>query len=186
MIVQAGHGLLVALMALPPVLFWLRRWRGWSGRRLLAVAAFALYFVGVAAFTIFPLRFDADYLAQEGRARGIIVIAPFFLTPDPVMSNHQFLGNILLGVPFGFGYWFLGVRSLREVLAAGLVFCLSIEAIQLVVSALGIAFPSRTADINDVLLNMIGVTLGALAYLLVRACFRMVPAQHAAAGDGPQ
>ncbi len=183
MIVQAGHGLLVALISLPPTLLWLRRRRGESGLCLLAVAGFALYFVGVAAFTIFPLRFDAEYLAQEGRATGIIVITPFFLSSDPVMSNQQVLGNILLGVPFGFGCWFLGARSLRQVLGAGLVFCLSIEAIQFGISKLGIAYPSRTADINDVLLNMIGVTLGALAYLLARSCFRMLPAQRAASQD---
>jgi len=183
MIIQTGHSLLLALMALPPALFCLRSRRGWSGLRLLAVAGFAFYFVGVAAFTIFPLRFDAEYLAQEGRATGIIVIAPFFLTSEAVMSSQQVLGNTLLGVPFGFGSWFLGAKSLREVLAVGLVFSLSIEAIQLLISALGIAFPSRTTDINDVLLNMIGVTLGAWAYLLARACFRRLPVQRAVPPD---
>jgi glycopeptide antibiotics resistance protein len=42
------------------------------------------------------------------------------------------------------------------VAVAGLCFSISIEAVQWLVTRLGVAFPSRAVDINDLILNTLG------------------------------
>lgn len=77
---------------------------------------------------------------------------------------------MLLGIPFGFLVPFVWRTSLPRVLVAGLGFSMLIEALQWVATKLMIAFPSRAVDVNDVILN----TLGVGAFALVRLGYRMI------------
>ena len=172
MIIQFGHALIVVVLALPLLLIYLRRSRRLSVGHLLAITIFVAYLLVVTSFTVLPLRFDAEHLSQQSFSPPIVLV-PFFLdTAGDVMSANQYLGNILLGVPFGFGLRFVVRTSIVGTLFAGVPFSLSIEAVQWVITRFGIAFPSRTVDINDVLLNTFGVTLGVLAFLVVRSLYR--------------
>ncbi|WP_370866928.1 VanZ family protein [Paenibacillus chitinolyticus] len=79
--------------------------------------------------------------------------------------------NILLSVPFGFGLPFLRKVSFKRMFLAGVMFGLAIEGAQMVLSLL-IRAGYRTVDVNDVLLNFIGVMLGYGCYRLFAAIVR--------------
>ena len=102
-----------------------------------------------------------------------IVLGPFFLGRPEAMTPTQYLGNVLLGIPFGFLVPFVWRMSLPKVLVAGLGFSLLIEALQWLATKLMVAFPSRAVDINDVILNTLGVLIGVAALAGVRLGYRM-------------
>lgn len=155
----------------------------WRGRRVspgrvLAITAFATYLVLVAAFTLLPLRFDAEYRSQP-EFDPAIVLQPFFLgDAGAVMSPTQYLGNILLGVPFGFLVPCIWAIPMSRVLLAGIGFSVLIEGLQWIATSLVIAFPSRATDINDVILNSVGVLLGSVAFVLASAGWRALRGSH--------
>jgi glycopeptide antibiotics resistance protein len=79
--------------------------------------------------------------------------------------GRALLGNVLALIPFGI---FLPMvwprfRSVTAMLAVALAISLGIEAGQLGLSLL-IRYPYRAADVDDVLLNVIGMILGYAAY----------------------
>lgn len=176
---STGRPLIIVLLALPLLLPYLRRGHHLSTGHLLAIGVFAMYLVGVASYTVFPLRFEPEDLAlprQPGMSPSIELV-PFLLASGDVMTRDQVIGNLLLGVPFGFGLPFVWRTSASGALFAGLLFSCSIEAIQALLNAFGVAFPPRTADINDVLLNTLGVAFGILAFLFARVAYRALFAQ---------
>lgn len=128
----------------------------------------------MAALTIFPLRLDAEYRLRPPFDPAI-VLEPFFLgPPEAVMTPTQYLGNVLLGIPFGFLVPFVWRTSLPSVLFAGLGFSMLIAALQWLATKLIIAFPSRAVDGNDVILNTLGVLVGVVSFALVRLGYRMI------------
>ena len=171
---QASHAWIAWAVALPVLLLYLGRVRHLSTGHLLAVAAFVTYLVVVATFTILPLRFDDEYRSRLPFDPAI-VLEPFFLGRlEAVMSPIQYLGNVLLGIPFGFLVPFVWRVSQSRVLVAGLCFSLSIEALQWFATKLLVAFPSRAVDINDVILNTLGVLIGVATFAVVRFGYRML------------
>jgi len=69
---------------------------------------------------------------------------------------------LLLGLAFGLGY----PRRLRAVLAGLVVYCLTVEAIQL-------AVPGRHARLSDLLINAASALIGvAIAAVLIRVSVR--------------
>lgn len=83
------------------------------------------------------------------------------------------VGNLLAFAPFGV---FLPIiwprwRSLISVVAAGLAISLALETVQLGLSML-IGAPYRVADVDDVIINVLGVALG---YGLYRAIGLFLP-----------
>lgn len=147
--------------------------RRMSAGRWLAVAVFAVYLVGVAHFVLLPLRLDSMAAEQVGPIDlgRLIELRPFFLSGAEVMPTSQALLNILLTVPFGFGLPFVvGLRG-RDILAVGILFSIGIEFAQLLVDALYLALPTWSVDINDVLLNSLGVALGYGAFRAASALY---------------
>jgi glycopeptide antibiotics resistance protein len=153
--------------------------RGAPSPQLLCVAAFCVYLACVAAVTVFPIVFDRQ-LVHAMRADGTAIthglnLVPFRGINVGAYSSGQVAGNLLLGVPFGFGLPFAGVRSIRAVFALGLLFAFGIEGSQLALDvAYGFAF--RVVDINDVILNSLGVVVGILAFLVISAPYRWLEA----------
>ena len=165
--------LLAVAVALPVLLLFLRLRNSLAVDHLAAIAVFVIYLLGVASFTVFPLLVDAEYIAemQQPGLSPLVALVPFFLGGD-FMTGSQALGNVLLGIPFGLGLPFVWRTSIKMILVAGVLFSLVIEAIQFLINAVGVAFPRRSVDINDVLLNSVGAAIGVLAFAAIRLLYR--------------
>jgi len=155
--------------------------RGVPAAQLFCIAAFCVYLAGVGAVTVFPIVLDR-HMVHVMRAGGTTIAHGLNLVPLKgidlgAYSSSQVAGNFVMGLPFGFGLPFVGVRPSRRVLGMGVLFALGIEGTQFALNlAYGFAF--RVVDINDVILNFVGVAAGLLAFLVVCAPYRWL-------GPGP-
>ena len=134
-------------------------------RRELVLALFLMYCGGMATLTLLPLEY-AKYLKilREG-----LPDVPFFhvgkvsVAPMAKMFNDgfTFLANIIMFMPFGFCPALLW-RNSRWYRALGIALLISenIECWQL--------FIGRTFDVDDLILNLIGVMLGWLLWVWLR------------------
>lgn len=173
-----GFVVLGLIVVVPFVL--LTSWRGhvgwWLGLVRLTFAVHLVVIVGLV-FTPFPLppwtpASEAE-LATTYRPWPFpwVNILPF----DTIRGALRFgvewqpgryvLGNVLAFAPLGL---FLPVlwprlRSLSSIVVAALAISVAIEAAQLGLSLM-MGFPFRVADIDDVLLNVLGVALGYAVY----------------------
>jgi glycopeptide antibiotics resistance protein len=140
---------------------------------LVAVAVFAAYLVGVAAKTVFPIIIDAGYLdlMRGGSIWNGVNLVPLRLLGVGQNGAQQVLLNIILGMPFGFLLPFLGVRSDRGVLGWGMLFVLGIEGVQFLMD-LAYGFAYRSVDINDVMLNFLGVVCGLSIFRMLARVYR--------------
>ena len=142
-----------------------------SLKRELQLLLVYICLVVVARFTFFPfskvnghiqpLVFDADH-AFPFR---INLIPLVYLTDYPVFREIllNFVGNITMFIPIGI-VWPAVFRELNthgKVLVAGVGFSLCIEILQL-------PFYDRVSDIDDLILNSLGFSIGYAIWLLVR------------------
>jgi glycopeptide antibiotics resistance protein len=141
-----------------------------SIRRELLFNAFAIYFIAVISVTIFPLDFNSG-----GRPRympGINLIPFVDIISDFAQSTFSFafklklllrnlVGNFLLLLPLGLFLPKLWVkfRTFRRTVALGALISVLIEATQYILAFLGLSIGRRT-DIDDLILNTIGVIFG--------------------------
>ncbi|MGE5351283.1 MAG: VanZ family protein [Ignavibacteriales bacterium] len=78
--------------------------------------------------------------------------------------------NVLLMMPFGFGLPFITSFSMKRVVAAGSLFSIVIEFLQLITGFMANT-TFRVADINDVIFNTAGVAIGSMMFIaFVRIC----------------
>jgi glycopeptide antibiotics resistance protein len=129
---------------------------------------FVLYLGWVAGATLFPLPVRPGVAELEAAGRGVTVgLAPLASIRDVLLHGSRFAqawilgGNVLTLAPFGFLLPFSAPRlgTLPRMALAGLLFSLSIELGQLAVS-LALGFSYRVTEVDDVLLNVLGVLLG--------------------------
>jgi glycopeptide antibiotics resistance protein len=152
--------------------------------RFAALIIFTVYLVGVANFVLLPLRSEPALSEAMGPIEldRLLNVKPFFLPGADAMTDEQLYLNILLTVPFGFGLPFVAPISLKAVIVAGVLFSLGIEIAQAVADVTGLALPTWSVDINDVILNSLGVVIGvalfAAAHTVYRAKLGRLPAAH--------
>ena len=163
----------------------------WSSLVLLAFAAYLVVLVGVL-FTPFP--FPPWVRLPEESLDGYrpwpfpwVNIVPFETIRGALrygldwQPGRVLIGNVLAFAPLGV---FLPIiwprwRSLISVVAAGLAISIVLEAVQLGLSVL-IGAPYRVADVDDVIINVLGVALG---YGLYRVIGVFLPAEPADPAD---
>lgn len=140
-----------------------------------AVVIFTVYLVGVANFVILPVRHDPELAQAVGPVliERLIELTPFFLSGGDALSREQLYLNILLTVPFGFGLPFVVPVRLATVLVVGVLFSLGIELAQLIADVTLLALPTWSVDINDVILNSLGVLVGVIAFVALSALYRL-------------
>jgi glycopeptide antibiotics resistance protein len=82
---------------------------------------------------------------------------------------NQSLGNVLLLMPVGLYLPFLAPRAshLGTLMLVGLCASLLIEFSQLAISAV-LGYTYKIADIDDVILNTVGVAVGYAAFRVIR------------------
>ncbi len=152
----------LSVIILVPLLIYLKKKRGRTSGYLICFTIFYIYLTYVVGYTILPLWFDPEvlnFLRRDANLMSSINLIPLRGMSIDYLLSIQGVGNIVLGIPFGFGLPFLVKSNFRSILRRGLFFSLTIELVQLVISLL-YRFPYRTIDINDVLLNLSGVMIG--------------------------
>jgi glycopeptide antibiotics resistance protein len=159
-----GIFLLVGILLLGSLLAIRCQRTSWAYR--LGLAVFGLYLLLVAAVIISPPTPILNYGGQRDSVAEILArinLRPFdfgnlFLLSSTVIL-HQLIGNVLLTLPFGFGLpWLIRLRG-RSIIWLGPAVGLALEGAQLVEN-LFLGASLRGVDINDVLLNALGVWIG--------------------------
>lgn len=133
---------------------------------------FGVYVAGLVVFTLFPFpyqKFLIETMIKDnlGLTHNFI---PFNGIKEAVQSGYfpvalkQIGGNILLFIPLGFSLPILlsKVKKRVAILISFLV-SLTIELIQLIAANL-IGYNYRAFDVDDLLMNTLGATIGLLVF----------------------
>lgn len=166
--------IIIILVILP---FYLALRKPWQREhvREIVLAAFVLFMIGLLALALqgryqMPSRMLAS--ARERISTGVgINLVPFRSIQayfvhyglDGFLVN--FVGNIVMFVPWGFGLTLLWKKNQRIwiIVLYSLGLTVMIETLQL--------FIGRSVDVDDLILNFIGSCLGAVAYHVLRRKF---------------
>ncbi|WP_157999767.1 VanZ family protein [Paenibacillus elgii] len=131
---------------------------------------FYLHILVVISITLFPIPVQSNLLLslKRGNIEPNMNFIPFKSIID-IMQNSvspfgalkQIAGNILMCAPFEFyaPLLFQRIKSFTRIIISGILFGLCIEFTQLMIGV-GIGFFYRSLDVDDILLNSIGVILG--------------------------
>lgn len=177
-IVRMLPGGVLALIVYFALLPMRRRWLLAAGQtssrcREVILLLFFLFCGGMAIITLTPRWFHWLTLLRDMQTEPFFQIGTFNLNPfrtfafDP-WSAMILLGNVIMFFPIGFFYVLLWRRNpWNRVLLVGFLTTFCIEIIQL--------FVGRTFDVDDILLNTVGVFLGGL---FCRTLRRMIPLLH--------
>ncbi len=159
--------LLVVLVWIGMIMF--LRWHKKKSFLYLALfTIFYIYLVKVLDYTLFQfqslllLKHFMPQLMLNGETAGkSLNLIPLITLTSADMKTS--LLNILLMIPFGFGLPFITNFRFKKVVLAGMLFIIGIELLQFVTGLIaGMTF--RVADINDVIFNTIGATIGYLIF----------------------
>lgn len=143
-------------------------------RQMLPFVLF-VYLLGVIAITLFPIPVDPGIVNPlTSGSRGINSnLVPFstivFMIKNTSWRFNAFLnivGNIALFVPFGF-LWPILFKSLNRasrIIPIGFCSTLIVELSQFTISSI-LGFTYRSFDVDDMILNTLGVIFG---YVLLR------------------
>lgn len=140
-------------------------------RRLFYMTGFGLYCLGLIEVTIFPIHLlDGDvYLSGDQFMRAVNLIPlNFDFTFIPHIVLRQMLLNIVLTVPFGLGANLIWQIKPRDNVLLAVCVGIGIELTQLIISLL-MGYAYRIIDVNDAILNAIGVLIGYGIHKLIHA-----------------
>lgn len=162
------------ILALPFYLLIRKPWMTWSKREA-ALAVFVLFMVGLLVLTVGP-PYRQIYGGLGGtvsrirRGEGVNLvpfrsIIGYFEHYVRGYFEVNFIGNIFMFIPWGFGLVLLWKRQQRvsSIILCSLGLTLFIETVQL--------FIGRSVDVDDVILNFLGSCLGAGLYFGLRKLF---------------
>jgi len=140
------------------------------GRKILW-ALCILYITGVISITIFPIIFDSETMFFT---EDVINLSPFSTIHELIFDNSntetvllQLVGNIIMCVPFGIAFPFIiKHKNIFLYLIDAIIFPVIIEIVQLTICLISNSF-YRTIDIDDVILNFVGVLVGYFIYMIL-------------------
>ncbi len=141
--------------------------------REILLLVFSLFCGGMACITLTPRWFHWITVLRDGANEPFFQIGTFNLIPFRTFASDPWsvmilLGNVIMFFPIGFFFVLLWRRNLwKHILLTGLLTTVGIESIQFLVG--------RTFDIDDILLNTIGVLSGGLFCRLLQ---RFIPTLH--------
>jgi glycopeptide antibiotics resistance protein len=148
--------------------------------RIICMGIFAVYVVEALKEILFPIPIDGS-MAQQ------FTSVPFwtftnFIPIRGLLSGAadrgEIIRNILVAMPFGFGAWFVAHRpTVRKVAIAGIAASLLVETLQAIIGAT-IGFMYRVVDVNDVILNTLGILLGIVLFMAFAKVFRSIDARR--------
>ena len=134
------------------------------------ISLFIVYITVVVSITIFPIIIDPELMPMNDRS---IVLIPFSTITNLIENATlwtvvlQIIGNIIMTIPYGVFIPFM-VKKKRwyNYLVYTLIFPLAIELTQLIICVSTNSF-YRTVDIDDVILNSIGIIIGYGIYKIL-------------------
>jgi glycopeptide antibiotics resistance protein len=113
--------------------------------------------------TFFPIQLNGQFVdvMRQAPLFSQVNLVPLYFSKYGLSIAGYFglLDNILLTVPFGFGLNFLRRLRLKDILWLSFLVGFGIEAVQFLLTLI-LRYPYRVVDINDLLLNAIGVWIG--------------------------
>ena len=151
----------------------------WRGRKrtidhAVCIVLFATYLFFVFRFAFLPLILESGFInlmrAGQGPFDEVNLIPSFWSASYGGLTGHQALGNLTLGIPWGFGLMFVARVGPRKVIVTGFLFSLGIECGQALMN-LVYGFPYRSIDINDVICNTLGVLIGLGLFFVAGSLF---------------
>ena len=165
--VMIGYSCAFVIGAIVLVSFWsIAFLKKYSCAKVILFSCFIIYLTLVLAVTFFPLYFDSS----------LVFPSPIELTPlktswlflkgflqgyvSPLYAFSQLFGNVIMTIPFGIMFLFVCPDKVKTFYCSvALLFPLTIEWFQLF---LGIVLTTmyRTFDVDDILLNFIGIIIG--------------------------
>ena len=141
----------------------IRSWRQkHSVPDLISLTTFFIYVLFLVDIVFFPFRIDSGIPNREEGFRYGINLIPFNwdFSFIPHIVLMQIFQNILLTVPFGFGINFVMKTKPKDLLWISLTVGIGIELIQFLISFILVRYTYRVLDINDVILNTLGMGIG--------------------------
>lgn len=143
--------------------------------REVILLGFVIFIAGLTSQTVIPkFEFSADGfgIIENGvHQTNLIPFKVFSQTRYEVLVNKNinyflinFLGNIILFMPFGFVIPLLWKISAKKAVLIGFLASLFIETCQL--------FLARGTDVDDLILNTFGALLGALLFKILQRAFK--------------
>ena len=154
---EANH-LYIFLIVLAVILIWL-----WMKKRnfpyLFFCAIFGIYLIGVTSVIVFPIHIPDGNNAHALHLRFNLIPLYFGDCDFVFLCLRTIYENVLLTTPFGFGISFIVSFKPKNILWLAIAVGMFFEFLQLI---LALIFRSafRAIDINDVILNAIGVLIG--------------------------
>jgi glycopeptide antibiotics resistance protein len=139
----------------------------WRAKRspayLVCVTVFSIYLLLALDKAFFPISMSGSYVdaMRQARFSSFVNLIPFNfnLSEMPTLVYLQIFQNVFLTMPFGFGVSFVAPVRARDFLWLIPATGFGIETIQLVI-ALMLRYPYRVIDVNDAMLNALGVLTG--------------------------
>lgn len=149
-----------------------------STTKNLLVSIFIVYLLLVIGITLFPLPYQTHLLSnlRELKPGFEPNIVPLKSIISIIQKNtvydmiKQLAGNIILGIPFGFLYTMIFKRknkTLVNTIIPGITFSILIELSQFLIGQV-IGYSYRVVDIDDILLNTIGIIIGYYLFVIVK------------------
>ncbi len=141
---------------------------------LVSIYIFAAYTWVFLSETVFPFPM---HIHVDGFPYGSVHLIPALLEgsdPEFRLGNKQVWGNLLAGVPFGFGLPFVTSKensTPRRIAGFGLAWAVMPELIQLLQNWLFDHFSGRAVDIDDVWLCFVGTLFGYTTLKLLARCY---------------
>lgn len=137
-----------------------------------------LYFLLLFKVTICPITYVRaeyrDILNQENVLALSIQLIPLKTFFDTIRSGTwglQLLGNLILLSPLPILFSIKGnkICSSKKIFALAISISMSIEILQFLINVIG-HFPTHIVDIDDIILNVLGIEIGILISKFMQRC----------------
>ena len=143
-----------------------------SKLKLFYVGIIELYVLLLFSVTILPIQIvDSVMLEEKIAFVNYFQLIPFY-SIRALFKNHDFLsiqlvGNVILLMPLPILLGYINKKnSFMMLFAKCTAISLGIEIVQLCID-LVLQYPSRVFDVDDIILNAVGILLGILVFYLI-------------------
>lgn len=167
--------LLVGVALLIVILVLLRRVQ-YSRSYLVLFSLFWIYLLLVLNVIIFPIAPLPEAYQDAFRLKTNFTPFDFGVCGFRRICLANIIGNILLTIPLGFGVSFIAKLKLKDILWLSILVGVVFETVQLII-ALAFRSPFRVIDINDFILNGLGVWIGYLLFRIFGLLYVLVTKQ---------